>query len=110
MSQSVSVLIKSLFALSYQVELLAQGDSIFDLLDGSAHKAVQEKLHSAQEQPGTGTRTQDSNQDIHGMGDSWVIHGARGRSVHNAVWWGISPCTSLCSGDLCENPLPKDSL
>ncbi|CAM5104033.1 unnamed protein product [Eretmochelys imbricata] len=35
------------------VELLAQGDSIFDLLDGSAHEAVQEKLHSAQEQPGT---------------------------------------------------------
>ncbi|XP_074844488.1 neuronal PAS domain-containing protein 4-like [Carettochelys insculpta] len=35
------------------VELLAQGDSIFDLLDGSSHEAVQEKLHSAQEQPGT---------------------------------------------------------
>ncbi|XP_067389126.1 LOW QUALITY PROTEIN: neuronal PAS domain-containing protein 4-like [Emydura macquarii macquarii] len=35
------------------VELLAQGDSIFDLLDGSAHRAVQEKLHSAQEQLGT---------------------------------------------------------
>ncbi|XP_075782025.1 neuronal PAS domain-containing protein 4-like isoform X2 [Pelodiscus sinensis] len=35
------------------LELLAHGDSIFDLLDGSAHKAVQEKLRSAQEHPGT---------------------------------------------------------
>ncbi|XP_025067704.1 neuronal PAS domain-containing protein 4-like [Alligator sinensis] len=35
------------------VELLAQGDSIFDLLDNRAHETVQKKLHAAQEQPGT---------------------------------------------------------
>ncbi|XP_019404548.1 PREDICTED: neuronal PAS domain-containing protein 4 [Crocodylus porosus] len=35
------------------VELLAQGDSIFDLLDNRAHETLQKKLHAAQEQPGT---------------------------------------------------------
>ncbi|NXE54945.1 NPAS4 protein, partial [Casuarius casuarius] len=35
------------------VELLSQGDTVFDILDGTAREAVQEKLFLAQEQPGT---------------------------------------------------------
>ncbi|XP_025924757.1 neuronal PAS domain-containing protein 4 [Apteryx rowi] len=35
------------------VELLSQGDTVFDILDGTAREAVQEKLLLAQEQPGT---------------------------------------------------------
>ncbi|XP_014817864.1 PREDICTED: neuronal PAS domain-containing protein 4-like [Calidris pugnax] len=36
----------------YQVELLAQGDTVFDILDGRAHEEVRKKLLLAQEEPG----------------------------------------------------------
>lgn len=38
----------------YQVELLAQGDTVFDILDGRTCEDVRKKLLLAQEQPGRG--------------------------------------------------------
>ncbi|KAM6367550.1 neuronal PAS domain-containing protein 4 [Alca torda] len=38
----------------YQVELLAQGDTVFDILAGRTHEDVRKKLLLAQEQPGKG--------------------------------------------------------
>lgn len=38
----------------YQVELLAHGDTIFDILDAQAREDVHKKLLLAQEQPGRG--------------------------------------------------------
>lgn len=42
----------------HQVELLARGDTVFDILDGQAHndKDVLKKLRLAQEEPGRGKR------------------------------------------------------
>lgn len=38
----------------YQVELLAQGDTVFDILDGRAHEDARKKLLLAHEEPGRG--------------------------------------------------------
>ncbi|XP_068792467.1 neuronal PAS domain-containing protein 4 [Struthio camelus] len=77
------------------VELLAQGDTVFDILDGPVQEAVQEKLLLAQEQPGTEVtfvskmRTSKAFRLQHGGNRAVAV---RGRFV--ALHRPASPCAS----------------
>lgn len=64
----------------YQVELLAHGDTIFDILDGQAREDVHKKLLLAQEQPGRGKARENRS----------AVCSLR------SPGWDLSPALALC--------------
>ncbi|NXL96037.1 NPAS4 protein, partial [Alectura lathami] len=101
------------------VELLAQGDTVFDILDGRAQEDVRKKLLLAQEQPGreitfvSEMRTSKAFRLQHGGNRAVAV---RGRFV--APHWPASPsataflalCTPVAQLDTDGDAGPQDSL
>ncbi|NXH78971.1 NPAS4 protein, partial [Hydrobates tethys] len=77
------------------VELLAQGDTVFDLLDGRAQEDVRKKLLLAQEEPGrevtfvSEMRTSKAFRLQHGGNRAVAVHGR-----FTALRWPASPSTA----------------
>ncbi|NWW95805.1 NPAS4 protein, partial [Rhynochetos jubatus] len=77
------------------VELLAQGDMVFDILDGRAHEDARKKLLLAQEEPGrevtfvSEMRTSKAFRLQHGGNRAVVVHGR-----FTAPRWPASPSTA----------------
>lgn len=60
----------------YQVELLAHGDTIFDIMDGRAWEDVHKKLLLAQEQPGRGKAGENRSAVCSLRSPGWDLIGA----------------------------------
>ncbi|NXT42264.1 NPAS4 protein, partial [Pelecanoides urinatrix] len=77
------------------VELLAQGDTVFDILDGRAHEDARKKLLLAQEEPGrevtfvSEMRTSKAFRLQHGGNQAVAVHGR-----FTALCWPASPSTA----------------
>ncbi|NXL01187.1 NPAS4 protein, partial [Mesembrinibis cayennensis] len=77
------------------VELLAQGDTVFDILDGRAHEDAREKLLLAQEEPGrevtfvSEMRTSKAFRLQHGGNRAVAVHGR-----FTALHWPASSTTA----------------
>ncbi|NXA29876.1 NPAS4 protein, partial [Ibidorhyncha struthersii] len=77
------------------VELLSQGDTVFDILDGRAHEDARKKLLLAQEEPGrevtfvSEMRTSKAFRLQHGGNRAVAVHGR-----FTALRWPASPSTT----------------
>ncbi|XP_071661906.1 ribosomal RNA processing protein 36 homolog isoform X3 [Patagioenas fasciata] len=85
-----------------QVELLAQGDTVFDILDGQAHEDVRKQLLLAQEEPGREVtfvgemHTSKAFRLQHGGNRAVAVHGrfaALGQPASSATTVFLALCT-----------------